>query len=358
MVQFNERVKQVLLLILIILLSWLIIQHLYVFVPGFLGAITFYILCRVWYFRLVYLKKWRRTWTALLFMFGSGAALFFPVYVAIYMISPKIGLVINNSDKIVGSLKEFSTTIQKATGRNILDERTLGEVQSAVTGFLPSFLNNTLTTLANFAMMLFVLYFMLVNGRDMEKALSRFIPLKRQNINILAEETKRMIKANAFGIPIISIVQGITAAIGYWIFGLDEWGLWGFVTGVFAFFPIVGTMIVWVPLCIYLYTQGETGAAIGVGLYSLLVTGNVDYVARLTFMRKIGNVHPLITIFGVIVGLNLFGFVGLIFGPLLLSYLLVLIKIYTNEFSADPHAAGAVASPVNEDPPAGNALGK
>jgi predicted PurR-regulated permease PerM len=84
-----------------------------------------------------------------------------------------------------------------------------------------------------------------------------------------------------------------------------------------------------------LYTQGQTGASIGLGLYSLLVTGNVDYIARITVMKKMGDVHPLITVLGVIVGLNLFGFVGLIFGPLLISYFLILVKIYVNEFSDD-----------------------
>ena len=114
---------------------------------------------------------------------------------------------------------------------------------------------------------------------------------------------------------------------------MDDWGLWGFITGVFAFFPLVGTMIVWVPIMLYLFSQGLTWPAIGLGIYSLLVTGNVDYVARISFMKKIGNVHPLITVLGVIVGLDLFGFIGLIFGPLLISYFLILVKIYINEFS-------------------------
>ena len=70
----------------------------------------------------------------------------------------------------------------------------------------------------------------------------------------------------------------------------------------------------------------------GLLIYSLIVTGNVDYLARVTLMKKIGNVHPLVTVFGVIVGLNLFGFMGFIFGPLIFSYSIILIKIYSHEF--------------------------
>jgi len=141
-----------------------------------------------------------------------------------------------------------------------------------------------------------------------------------------------MVRANAVGIPLISIIQGITATIGYIIFGLKDWGLWGFLTGLFAFFPVVGTMLVWLPLVIYLYSLDLHWQATGLLLYSLLVTGNVDYLARVTLMKKIGDVHPLITIFGVIVGLQLFGFMGFVFGPLVFSYLIILMKIYTHEF--------------------------
>jgi len=156
--------------------------------------------------------------------------------------------------------------------------------------------------------------------------------LKQHNINMLASETKKMIKANALGIPIISIIQGLIATLGYFIFNVDEFAIWGFLTGIFAFFPVVGTMIVWVPLVIYMYANGNTWNATGVLIYSIVVTGNVDYLARMTLLRKIGDVHPVITILGVIVGLGLFGFVGLIFGPLLISYAIILFRIYMNEF--------------------------
>jgi predicted PurR-regulated permease PerM len=95
-------------------------------------------------------------------------------------------------------------------------------------------------------------------------------------------------------------------------------------------------MMIWVPLVVYLFSQGLNGPGTGLLIYSLLVTGNVDYLARVTLMKKIGNVHPLITVFGVIVGLQLFGFMGFIFGPLVFSYVIILIKIYAHEF-VDPN---------------------
>lgn len=145
-----------------------------------------------------------------------------------------------------------------------------------------------------------------------------------------------MIKANAIGIPLLAILQGIVAAIGYFIFGVKDWGMWGFVTGVCSMIPIVGTGIVWIPLTVFLFAKGQTWQGIGLGIFSLVILTNIDYVARLTILRKLGDVHPLITIFGIIVGLGMFGFVGLIFGPLLISYFIVLVKIYMNEFKSVP----------------------
>ena len=94
-------------------------------------------------------------------------------------------------------------------------------------------------------------------------------------------------------------------------------------------------MLIWVPLVIFLYAQGQSTQATGLLIYSLVVTGNVDYLARVTLMKKIGDVHPVITVFGVIVGLQLFGFMGFIFGPLIFSYSIILVKIYAHEF-VDP----------------------
>jgi predicted PurR-regulated permease PerM len=238
--------------------------------------------------------------------------------------------------------------IQRKFGINFISQESLQNSLSKVTAFIPKIINSTANIITNLAIMLFVLYYMFYNGKEIEKFLNRVIPLKQENIDTLAASTKKMVKANALGIPIISIIQGLTATLGYFIFGVKEWGLWGFVTGVFAFFPVVGTMIVWVPLVIFMFATAPTWQAVGLLLYSIIVTGQVDYLARITLLRKMGNVHPVITVIGVIVGLGLFGFIGLIFGPLLVNYIIVLFDIYVNEF-VDP-SAPRVQPEVNKPP--------
>jgi predicted PurR-regulated permease PerM len=81
-----------------------------------------------------------------------------------------------------------------------------------------------------------------------------------------------------------------------------------------------------------MYVSGDTWNATGLFFFSLIVTGNVDYLSRITLLKKMGHVHPVVTVLGVLVGLGLFGFIGLIFGPLLVNYIILLFRIYMNEY--------------------------
>ncbi|RYF90591.1 MAG: AI-2E family transporter [Chitinophagaceae bacterium] len=341
---FNDRLRQLFLLLLIVLLGYVLLHSMYIFLPGLLGGITVYILSRGLYFRLIYQRHWPKGWTALLFILVSLIIIAIPVYVSVALVSPKINEIVHNQDKIMESIKLFSVKVSDFIGIPILTPENTKVLSQKITSFIPKILNSTANITTNLLMLFFLLYYLLVNGKEIEQYLNRVIPLKRHNVNQLATETKVMIRANAIGIPIICIVQGLFATIGYWIFGVDDWALWGFVTGVFAFFPLVGTMIIWVPMVVYMLASGITWPAIGLGIYSLVVTGNVDYITRLGLLKKMGNVHPMITVIGVIAGLNLFGFMGLIFGPLLVSYFIVLVKIYFNEFAiTDDHVDPLVA---------------
>jgi predicted PurR-regulated permease PerM len=341
---FNNRLRQIILLIIIAFLLIALLTQLYAFLPGLLGAATLYILTRNWYHKLILKKRWKKGLTALFFILGSIIIISIPVYFSIKMVSPKINSLVNNQHEVIVGIQIFSDKIEAFTGMKIFTDENTKSVAAKISAAIPKLLNTTANVLTNLIMLFFLYYYLLVNGRAIEKYLGKIIPLKEENVDKLASETIIMIRANAIGIPIICIVQGIFATIGYLIFGVKDWGMWGFVTGVFAFFPLVGTMIIWVPLVIYLYSTGNNYTATGLTIYSIIVTGNVDYITRLGLLKKMGNVHPMITVLGVIVGLKLFGFMGLIFGPLLVSYFIILIKIYLNEF-AEPTPATAEPSP-------------
>ena len=336
MTGFNNRLRQIMLLALIILIGVLMLMHFYIFLPGVLGAITLYILSRKTYFKLTEKKKWSPGWTALLYILAYTIIICLPVYLAVVLVTPKLIALFNNPVQLLIAVKSFSQKIQDATGMEFFNSDALKNATQKLAGNLPLLLTGTANFLTNLILMFFVLYYMLVHGSEMEKYLNDFIPLKEKNRAMLSKETNIMIRANAIGIPLLALIQGFVGALGYAIFGVGEFTLWGFLTGVASLIPIVGTGLIWVPLTVYLFAIDHIWQGVGLAIYSLVILTNIDYVARITVLRKIGNVHPIITIFGVIIGLSMFGFLGLVFGPLLISYFIVLIRIYRNEFNAEP----------------------
>ena len=125
--------------------------------------------------------------------------------------------------------------------------------------------------------------------------------------------------------------------LGYWLFGVEEYLLFGLLTGIGSIIPIVGSAVIYLPLSLFLLSQGMTGSGIGVGLWGGIVVGTSDNVARLALQKYMSDMHPLVTIFGVVMGINVFGFIGVIFGPIILSLLGLLIDIYLDEFAVKPN---------------------
>ncbi|MEO6682314.1 MAG: AI-2E family transporter [Ginsengibacter sp.] len=333
---FNVHLKQIFLLAIIIFIGVLLLTHFYLFLPAILGAITLYILSRGSFFYLVEKKKWSPAWTSLLFILGFTIIIILPVYLAVVLLLPKLVGIFNNPVQIMVAIKTFAFKIQDTIGIEFYNGENVKEALQRVAAQLPSFLTGTANFLTNLLLMFFVLYYMLIHGKRMENYLNDLLPLKEGNREILRHETNLMIRANGIGIPLLAVVQGFVGFVGYFLFGIEEYGVWGFLTGVASLIPIVGTGLIWVPLTVYLFATGHNIQGVGLAAYSLVILTNIDYVARITILRKIGDVHPLITILGVIVGLSMFGFLGLVFGPLLISYFIILIKIYRNEFTKEP----------------------
>ena len=159
-----------------------------------------------------------------------------------------------------------------------------------------------------------------------------YLPFKKDKIKLFGDELVRQTFSNSVGIPSIAVVQGLAGFLGYWITGLHEAGFWGVITGFTSFIPVVGTALVWVPVAVYMFIIGHTWQGIFMILYGALIMGTLDNVVRFILAKKMADVHPIITVLGVLLGLQFFGFLGLIFGPLLISYFFILLKIYYVEY--------------------------
>ncbi len=328
----QNRVRQVFFIILILLLGILLFFELYSFLPAMLGAITIYILLHKWMFYLTEKKKWRKGWTAVLLMLFSFVVILLPVALLVNMLSSKVSYAVAHSDELVQALKTVVASIEDRFSVTLVSDENINKMGGTIAKSLPGILGATFNTLTTIFFMYFILYFMLVNGRQMENTLYEHVPLKDKNVNRLGKEIHMMVMSNAIGIPLIAFAQGVIGLVGYLIIGVDEPIFWFGVTCIAAMLPVVGAALAYIPLAIIFFANGDSGRGIAMLIFGFGVIGTVDNVLRFTLLKRLGNVHPLTTVFGVIIGLNLFGFIGLIFGPLLISLFMLLLKIYSSEF--------------------------
>ena len=183
----------------------------------------------------------------------------------------------------------------------------------------------------------------------MEDYLSSLIPMKNINKKETIDKINVMVKSNAIGIPMLALIQGLIAWVGYMFFGVPNAFLAAFLTGLCSIVPIVGTTVVWIPMAVYFAVMGLWGKAIGLLLFGTICISQSDNLFRFILQKKLADTHPLITISGVVIGLPLFGFIGIIFGPLLVSLFLLFIDMFRKEYLADPvsdregDAAGSVS---------------
>ena len=331
----NQHIRQVSFYILLVFLGVFLFLQVSSFLPALLGAITFYILLRTPMHQMVYQKKWKKSYSATLLLILSFLIVLVPVGVFLNMLSVKLNYVINNSTQVVETFHKLISTQEDQYHIVIFSDENIKKVTSGIANFLPSILGATISSITTVTIMYFILYFMLIGSKEMEYWLEENIPMKNKNVDLLGSELKKLVISNAVGIPLTAIVQGLIALIGYWFAGISDLGFWFVFTCITSMVPVIGAGLAYIPICAILYANGHGNTAIILMIYCIVVVGTADHVFRFALQKKLGDIHPLITIFGVIVGLELFGFIGLIFGPILIALFILLIRIYLNEFSGD-----------------------
>ncbi len=334
----NDKLKQSLFLLALFLLGSFLFFLLKGFLSAFLGSLVFYVLLRRPYFYLTEKakRKWNKSLATAALMFVSFMVLVLPVLLVSLMLSGKVSYLINHYEEILHLAQEWSNRAKDYLGVDLLSQDTVSKLTSLAADVIPGLLSATLSAVADIFVLYFLLFFMLINARVFENYVRQNLPFKDENDALLLTELKSQTISNSIGIPVLAVLQAFTALVGYFIFGVDEIFFWAALTGLMSVLPVVGTTIVWVPLAIFQYVAGYQWQGIALGIYGALVITNVDNVFRFVVQKKLGDTHPLITFFGVIIGLPLFGFVGIIFGPLLISYFILLLKIYSNEYFKKP----------------------
>ncbi|MCB9203143.1 MAG: AI-2E family transporter [Flavobacteriales bacterium] len=328
----NSQLKQLSFLIIIVFTMYLVGKELIMFIPSFLGALTLYILTRRLHKRLLSIKKIKPWMARVLILLIALISILIPVYFFGVLIYSKLGDLKDYPAKLTQSIKNISEYLSTTFNIDIFDSSLLKDLSGFLASNVSGVINSGLNILTTIFFSFFIFYFMLTNASWLENQFFIWMPMKKEDSVRVRERFYRMVFSNAIGIPLVAFVQAIAGFIGYWIIGLEDIWFWFLITFFASAVPIVGSALAYVPIAIIYFANGQTYEGVFTLIWGTVVIGSVDNIFRFTLLERLDNIHPLITVFGIIVGLNLFGFLGLIFGPLLISLLFILIDIYREEY--------------------------
>lgn len=212
-----------------------------------------------------------------------------------------------------------------------LKER-VGDLASFVSSNVAKIFASTLQTLFSFLLVILSLFYFLKDGARWRKSIVLLSPLNNTDDNQILAKLSRAVSGVIKGYLLIGLIQGILMGVGLAVFGVPHAALWGVLTGIASLVPSIGTALVGIPAILYLALMGDTGSAIGLGIWAAVLVGGIDNLLNPIIVGKKIDVPPLLILFSVLGGIAFMGPVGILLGPLVISLLHTLIQIYRDQF--------------------------
>lgn len=316
---------------LILFLAVIIFREIQTYLGGFLAAIAMYTLLKGQMINMVEERNYSRGFSASIIVLGSIIFILIPLTGIGLLVADTISGIEVKPEEISDYINTFLSRIENLIGIEI-SQSNLSAIPMAGTSIMQTVVSGLSSMILNSIIAIFVLYFMLVSYDSFEKMLLESVPLNAENKSILRQEVKSIILSNAVGIPVVAIIQGILAYFGFLFLGVTNPHIYAVLISFATIVPVVGTALVWVPLSIAALVDGELVRGILLIAYGLIIIGGSDAVVRFVLQKRLANIHPLITFFGVLIGIAMFGFWGIIFGPLILSLFILLFNMYRHDY--------------------------
>ena len=321
------------LIIFIIGLGILLFRQAQPFMNGILGGFTLYILLRNF-------SNWLQTKIKPLlavWMITIGVTLFIliPVSLFSWAIVSQISGMHFDTQAIIQPAHQVIDIIEERTGFDLLSEKSLSFMVVQASSIGQKIMTGVRDLIVNLAVAIMLMFFMLWEGRKMEHYVSTIMPFEESNKREVLNKIQLMVRSNAIGIPLLAVIQGIISLGGYLLCDAPNPYLTALLTAFASIIPLVGTALIWIPVSIYFLIMGEWINALILLGYGGIIISQCDNLIRFLLQKKMANIHPLITIFGVVAGLPIFGFMGIIFGPLLVSLFLLFLDMFRKEYLLD-----------------------
>ena len=315
---------------LVAILGIAIVIALYPYASGLLGAPVLYVAVARLHARLVRRVRIR-----------SVASIIVIALVVVGLVLPMVWLV----TLLVGQAQGAASAILASPLLQKIGTLTVGgfevgpqlkqagsEAVTFLAGSALSLIGTAARVTINLLLTLFGLYYLLQDPAAAWKGLRPFIPFSDANVALLSERFTAVTNATIIGTGVSALVQGTLMWLAFLVFGLSNGVFWGAVVVLFSLLPVVGSGLVWAPAALVLYSDGRVGAATGLVVWGILMGLLVDYLIRPYVSNRYAQIHPLITLGGAIAGVSYLGIIGLLIGPLALSYFFELLSMYRKEY--------------------------
>ena len=195
-----------------------------------------------------------------------------------------------------------------------------------------SIASNLLNFLIQFFLMGLTMYYLFKDGARLKQYFFELLPVPEDHLEKLTHKFHEMGRAIVLGNGLSGIVQGILGGFGFYFFGLDSPFLWGTVICFMAFLPIIGASAVFIPTTVFLFLNGSSGLALGYLIYNLSYSSVIEYLVKPRLIGQGMQMNSLLVFIGIIGGLKVFGILGIVYGPLIITVFLTLAEIYKLEY--------------------------
>lgn len=249
-------------------------------------------------------------------------------------------VIIKQTFKLFSAFNQLDliTPIEKIFPSLLESEELKVQISSIITSFVSKIVSsftvsiselvlNLPTLVLQVVVVFFVLFYLLRDSDEFVEHIKDLLPFSKDIEKKLFDQTKSITSSVLYGQVIIGFIQGILAGIGFFLFGVPNAILLTFLATIAGVFPIVGPTIIWIPVVLYLFLAGNTFAAIGVLFFGIL-SSFIDNFLRPIIVSKMTKIHSSILLIGMVGGLLLWGILGIIIGPLILAYVLVILELY------------------------------
>lgn len=318
------------LIIMIVGLGILLFRQAQPFMNGILGAFTLYLLLRG--FSNWLKKKIKPLASVWIITIGTTLFILIPLSLFSWALVNQISNLHFDTADIIRPAQQMISIIEEKTGFDVLSEKNLSFIISQVSSIGHSIMTGVSDLIVNLAVAIMLLFFMLWEGDKMEQFISELLPFEENNKREVLQKIQLIVRSNAIGIPLLAIIQGFISLFGYLLCHAPNPVLTAMLTGFASIVPLVGTALIWVPVTAYFFIIGDWVHGLILLAYGGIIISQCDNLIRFILQKKMANIHPLITIFGVVAGLPIFGFMGIIFGPLLVSLFLLFLDMFRKEY--------------------------